>query len=63
MSLDIKYKCNICGDIYLANDIAIAYNKEIIKPTITKANGFVNGSIHICKKCLKVIRNYSDEKD
>lgn len=57
MSLDIRYKCNICGNIYTeGKDIAQSYIKEVHKQYITKANGHINANIHICRYCEDAIK-------
>lgn len=56
MSLDIRFQCNICGDIKEASKIRVSYNRQIHKKTIELGNGFVNSSIHICNDCANVIR-------
>lgn len=56
---EVKYKCNLCGEVKQPEDMKCMYWCSNIIPQRYVINGSLdNSDKHICLDCLEVVKKY-----
>lgn len=56
---EVKYKCNMCGEVKQPKDLMCMYYKvDIIPQRFIISSDISKSDKHICLNCLKVVKEY-----